>query len=255
MDGLGGSTLPAPACYMIPTSWELLWKQQQQQRHFRFSICIRFKYTETEFVWESEKCYLSFLMTDGSRGFCKSSLILLSRWKPPSLLKWLTSSLQISNVVFSLSLPPFLTAIGLLSFSPSTNFFSQAGHSTSHIPGTHLQVRLCCMFWPLKSHSQAQPQHLPFHTVTHFLKIWETPSWPYMVDHVKNGNSAHNIEGGLIICSWLISWKCNANSITSFLAFIQLSTANLLLFWFFNYCVLSSCIISPLDFFLLLNFY
>lgn len=142
MDRLGGSALSASACYMILTFWELPWKQQQQ-RHFRFSICIRFKYIETEFVWESEKHVISPSWWQMCHGVCKSSPILLSRCKPPSLLKWPTSSLQIPNVVLSSATcsyrhrTPFI-----LSFH---DFFSQAGHGASHIPGTHVRVRLCCL--------------------------------------------------------------------------------------------------------------
>lgn len=139
-------------------------------------------------------------------------------------------------------------------FSPST---SSARQDTALLIflGPVYRWGSALVFWPHKSHSQAQLQHLPFYMVIHFLKIWETPPWPYMLDHVKNGNSAHNVERGLIIGYWLISWECNANSITLFLAFREPSTASLLQFWFLNYCVLSSSIISSFDFFLLLNFY
>lgn len=116
-------------------------------------------------------------------GVCKSSLILVSRWKPPSLWKWLTNSLQIPNVVFSLGLPLLLTAIGFLSFSPSTTSSARQDTALFILLGPVYRWGSAVEFWPFKSCSQAQLQHRPFYMVTHFLKIWETPS--YMVEHVK----------------------------------------------------------------------
>lgn len=76
-----------------------------------------------------------------------------------------------------------------------------------------------------------------------------------MVDHVKNGNSGHNIEGGThnrllinfleMLMQILSHYFCHSYSFLLQAYFC---------FDFFNYCVLSSSIISSLDFFYS-NFY
>lgn len=119
-------------------------------------------YSETEFLWESEKYVISPSWWQMSHGVYKFSLILLSRQKPPSLLKWLTTSLQLPDV----GLPPSLIAIGLLSFSASMT--SSSRQDTAHLVFLRPTSRWgsAVVFWSLKPCSQAQLQHLPFHMVT-----------------------------------------------------------------------------------------
>lgn len=112
--------LPAPASYMLLSSQEPPWKQQQQ-RQFRPGVYISFKRIETKFVLERENDVLSPFWWQMCGGVSKFPHIIEQVKASLTItLKWLISSLQLPNAICFTGLLPFLTSMGLLSFSPCT---------------------------------------------------------------------------------------------------------------------------------------